>query len=228
MKVVFIGSNSEIADTAGLSLRLCWPNATAHLAATAGEGLEFVEETSPDIVLLDSSLPDMSLANAIQELRRISNVLLLVLGHQGDENEIATALHCGADDYVILPCDMTELMARISFLLRRAGPMFLPDDGTPISISSLVLNPATKQVLIGKRTVTLTPSQFRLLNRILIAPDPEPLDEGFEHVPGLKQRDHSGTVELYARQFEEMDSRTIQESAAPEWEFRPGKSILQV
>ena len=213
MKVVFIGSNSEIVDTAGLSLRLCWPNATAHLAATAGEGLEFVEETSPDVVLLDSSLPDMSLPNAIQGLRRISNVLLLVLGHQRSEHEVATALHFGADDYVILPCDMTELMARISFLLRRAGSRFLPDDGPPTVKSSMVLNPATKEVLMGNRNVKLTPSQFRLLNRILITPDPEPLDEGLEHVPGLKQKGHSGPLALYARQVGEIASQPIQEFA---------------
>ena len=91
--------------------------------------------------------------------------------------------------------------------------MFLPDDGPPIVRSSMVLNPAKKEVLMGKRNVTLTPSQFRLLNRILITPDPEPLQEGLEHVPGLKQKGHSGPLELYARQVGEIASRPIQEFA---------------
>ena len=113
MKVIFIGADTQTAEIAGLSLRLRWPDAVPQVASTALAGLELVERESPDVVLLHPTFSDMSLAEAVQELRRFSNVPLLVLGHQGSETEIVTALEMGADDYVRLPCDMTEMMARV-------------------------------------------------------------------------------------------------------------------
>ncbi len=115
MKVVFIGADPQTAEMAGLSLRLRWPDTTPVVATTAAAGLELVEQYSPDVVLLHPTFSDMSLAEAVQELRRFSNVPLLVLGHQGSETEIVTALQLGADDYVRLPCDMTENSTLVPF-----------------------------------------------------------------------------------------------------------------
>ena len=130
IKVLIIGADPQMGEVVGLSIGRRWPDANVCVRTTGAEGLEMVEETSPDVVLLCSSLPDMGLAKAIRRLRRISSVLLLVLGHQGGETEIVTTLQFGADAYVKLPCDMTELMARISCLLRRAGSsMGLPGGG---------------------------------------------------------------------------------------------------
>ena len=85
MKAVFIGSNSEIADEAWLSIRLRWPDATPLVATTALAGMELVEKESPDVVLLHPTFSDMSLAEAVQELRRFSNVPLLVMSHHSGE-----------------------------------------------------------------------------------------------------------------------------------------------
>ena len=82
-------------------------------AATATEGLELVERDWPDMVLLHPDSSDLSLTRAIHDLRDFSNVPLLVLGHQGDEMEAVPSLELGADDYVRLPCDVTELTTRI-------------------------------------------------------------------------------------------------------------------
>ena len=141
IKVLFIGTSG--AEVVGLSISRLWPDAKAWVRTTAEDGLELVDQTSPDVVLLYSSLPDMSLAEGIRGLRRISNVPLLVLGHQGGETEMVTALQFGADDYVKLPCDMTELTARISCLLRRAGSIVHQEEEEPLLSSSMMLNPAT-------------------------------------------------------------------------------------
>ncbi len=167
MKAVFIGSNSEIADMAWLSIRLRWPDAAPLVATTALAGLELVEQESPDVVLRHPSFSDMSLAEAVQELRRFSNVPLLVLSHQGSETEIVTALEMGADDYVRLPCDMTEMMARVWALLRRVGAIARQEEERPLRSGDLLVNPITYEVFLGDRRVVLTSTEFRVLHLLL-------------------------------------------------------------
>ena len=121
MKVVFIGADPQVAEMVGLSIRLRWPGVTPLVATTTSEGLEIVEQASPDVVLLQVGLPDMSLSKALQQLRGFSNVPLLVLGQQGSEAELVTALEMGADDYVRLPFDMSEMMARVGSLLEASN-----------------------------------------------------------------------------------------------------------
>ena len=134
-----------------------WPDAVPQVASTALAGLELVERESPDVVLLHPTFSDMSLAEAVQELRRFSNVPLLVLGHQGSETEIVTALEMGADDYVRLPCDMTEMMARVWALLRRVGAIARQEEERPLRSGDLLVNPITYEVFLGDRRLVLPP-----------------------------------------------------------------------
>ena len=80
-----------------------------------------ISQESLDVVLLHSSLADRTLTEFIRDMRGLTNVPLLVLSDQGDETELVAALEAGADDYVRLPCDLTEIMIRIWALVRRAG-----------------------------------------------------------------------------------------------------------
>ena len=199
IKVLIIGADPQMGEVVGLSIGRRWPDANVSLRTTGAEGLEIVEQTSPDVVLLDSSLPDMGLAKAIRGLRRISSVLLLVLGHQGGETEIVTTLQFGADAYVKSPCDMTELMARISCLLRRAGSdMVCQEEEKPVLSSSMVLNPATYEVVKGDRWVMLNPSEFRLLNHLLSKSSSAALHGSLENRTKGEQEDRSGPLEKYA------------------------------
>ena len=144
-----------------------WPDATPLVATTALAGMELVEKESPDVVILHPTFSDMSLAEAIQELRRFSNVPLLVLGHQGSETEIVTALELGADDYVRLPCDMTEMMARVWALLRRVGAIARQEEERPLRSGDLLVNPTTYEVFLGDRRVVLTSTEFRVLHLLV-------------------------------------------------------------
>ena len=163
MKVVFIDADPQTAKVAGLSLRLRWPDATPLVATMALAGLEWVERESPDVVLLHPTFSDMSLVEAVQELRRFSNVPLLILGHQGSETEIVAALELGADDYIRLPCDMTEMMLRVWALLRRVSTA-RQEEERPLRSGDLLVNPITYEVFLGDRRVVLTSTEFRLLH----------------------------------------------------------------
>lgn len=154
MKILFIGTDPETVETVGLQLSQRWPEAKTVQRANVADSLELLEGTSIDVVVFYANFPDIeSSTEAIRELRGISDIPLMVLSPQKGEHEVVSALHFGADDYVRLPCDSAELMARIWRLLRRADSVILPAEGNPVLRSSLVMNPAAKEVLIGNRSV---------------------------------------------------------------------------
>jgi DNA-binding response OmpR family regulator len=167
MKAVYIGVDTRTAEVATLAVHLRWPDVTPLFAATASEGLELVERELPDVVLLHPDFNDLTLGRTIQELRRFTNVPLLVLGHRGDEMEVVTSLELGADDYVRLPCDLTEIMVRIWALLRRVGIRPTHESEGPLSSGRLFINPATYEVFLGEQRVTLTSTEFRLLHLLV-------------------------------------------------------------
>ena len=169
MKILFIGADIQTVETVAEYLAQRWPDTKTAHKATVTESLEIIEETSPDAALFYANFPDIEAsAAAISQLRRVSDMPLLVLSPQRGEQEVVTALHFGADDYVKLPCGTPELMARVSGLLRRAGSVIRHNAEKPVFQSSFVMNPASKEVLMGNRNVALTPSQFKLLNRMMI------------------------------------------------------------
>jgi DNA-binding response OmpR family regulator len=167
MKAVYIGVNIRTAEVATLAVHLRWPDVTPLIVNTASEGLELVERELPDVVLLHPDFNDMTLGRTIQELRRFTNVPLLVLGHRGDEMEVVTSLELGADDYVRLPCDLTEIMVRIWALLRRVGIRPTHESEGPLSSGRLFINPATYEVFLREQRVTLTSTEFRLLHLLV-------------------------------------------------------------
>ena len=167
MKLVFIGVNSRTADIASLSVRLRWPDATMFQADTATRGMELVEQEWPDVVLLHPDFTDLSLSNAIRNLRAFSNVPLLVMGRDCDKMEAISSLEMGADDYVRLPCDLTELTTRIWALMRRSGAATPYENERPIVSGRLLLNPASFQSFLGGERLILTTTEFRLLHLLL-------------------------------------------------------------
>ena len=80
----FIGTEVRTAELVTLAVHLRWPDVDPMVATTVAEGLEMVEREAPDVVVMHPDFTDMTLNNSIRELRRFTNVPLLVLGHQGD------------------------------------------------------------------------------------------------------------------------------------------------
>lgn len=168
MKAVFIGVDPRATELAKLAIRLRWPDAVTLIALAGGEGLQLIESESPDIVLIHPDLPDMTLNRVIKELRDFTKVPLMVLGDRSDDMEVVTSLEMGADDYVPLPCDLTELMVRIWALIRRSGMKPSEPEGTGIlTCGPLSINPATYEVFLDEQRIILTSTEFRLLHLLL-------------------------------------------------------------
>ncbi len=212
MQFVFIGNDQQTAEMAGLSIRLRWPNATPIVATTAGEGFEIVEEVSPDMVLLHPSFTDMSLPKAIQELRRFSNVPLLTMGQQASEMEVVTALELGADDYVRLPCELTEMMARIWALLRRVAAKTYHEGERPVRSGEMFINPSTYEVFLGDRQIMLTSTEFRVLYLLVKNRGSVVSHQTLERTIWGDQADSSGLVKKYVQRLRQKLGDTAQDS----------------
>jgi two-component system KDP operon response regulator KdpE len=130
-------------------------------AETGADALRAATLKPSDLVILDLGLPDMDGADVLERLRSWSSVPLIVLSVRGSEDEKVRLLELGADDYVVKPFGMAELLARAHSAMRRqlrAGP------GEPvIKFGPLAIDFAARAVSINDQRLTLTPKEYRLL-----------------------------------------------------------------
>jgi two-component system KDP operon response regulator KdpE len=167
-RVAFIGADPQVQQMVHFSIRLRWPDITPLTVDTAAGGLKLLEQFPPDVVLLHPDFQDMSLTEMIQQLRGFSAVPVLVLGCRCDEMEALTSLELGADDYVRLPCDLTELVLRVWALLRRCRPLRGGTAEAPIRSGPLLINGATYEAFLGDRRLALTTTEFRVLQSLVL------------------------------------------------------------
>jgi two-component system, OmpR family, phosphate regulon response regulator PhoB len=144
---------------------------TVRRTANAKEAYDAVTEALPDVILLDWMLPDGSgpaLARRLRSEARTREVPIIMLtARAGDEDKVA-GLESGADDYVTKPFSPRELEARIQAVLRRRTPHVSKE---AVEIEGLTLNPATRTVTGGKRTLKMGPTEFELLHFFMTHPD---------------------------------------------------------
>lgn len=214
MKAVYVGNEGEIAEVVNLALHLRWPNTTPVIATTAGEGLELVERERPDVVLLRPDFDDLTLGEAIQDIRRFTNVALLVLGQDEDDMEAVTSLSMGADAYVRLPCDVTEIMMRVQVLMRRIGSQVRPESEGPVRCGELCINPATYEVFLGERQVTLTAREVRLLHLLIKNRGTVVSLDTLEHALWGDQEDDGRLVKKYVQRLRR---KLGDDSRDPQW-----------
>ncbi|HET9399868.1 MAG TPA: response regulator transcription factor [Candidatus Acidoferrales bacterium] len=129
-------------------------------AKSGEEALDQVRDSRPDLVLLDVNMPGMTGLDACREIRSGSDVPIVMLTVRNSERDKVSALDAGADDYVVKPFGIEELLARIRAALRRAAP----SDAVPRFVSGdLSVDFESRQVRVRGKDVRLTPKEFELL-----------------------------------------------------------------
>jgi DNA-binding response OmpR family regulator len=139
---------------------------------TAGDGIEGVDlcrSFRPDLVVLDLMLPGLDGLGVCREIQRDRRVPVLMLTARDSETDLEIGLAVGGDDYMVKPFSPRELVARVRALLRRADRS-AEDEGKRLRIGTLVIDPATRQVLYADESVHLTPTEFDLLYRLALTP----------------------------------------------------------
>jgi two-component system, OmpR family, response regulator RegX3 len=138
------------------------------VADTASEALERARADEPDLVLLDIGLPDGSGLDVCRELRRHSDVPVIMLTARGAEADRVAGLELGADDYIVKPFSAREVVARVRAVLRRAGPTPPSGDGAgPIRIGALSLDLAKHEARLGEQPIELSRKEFELLRTLM-------------------------------------------------------------
>ncbi|NSX55320.1 phosphate regulon transcriptional regulator PhoB [Parasulfitobacter algicola] len=139
-------------------------------AENGEEALLLVDELSPDIIVLDWMLPNVS---GIEVCRRLKmrpdtrSVPIIMLSARGEEVDRVRGLETGADDYVVKPYSLVELMARVRTQLRRTRPASI---GLKLEFEDIVLDAETHRVMRGGAPLKLGPTEFRLLSTFMEKP----------------------------------------------------------
>ena len=136
------------------------------LTATDGErGLASARDNDPDLIILDIMLPSLNGLEVCRIVRRDSDVPVLMLSAKGEEADRVVGLELGADDYVVKPFSMRELLARVRALLRRprSAARDEREDQESLSVGALEIDFAGHSVTMLGREVDLAPREFDLL-----------------------------------------------------------------
>ncbi|MGI8459715.1 MAG: response regulator transcription factor [Propionibacteriaceae bacterium] len=171
MHILVVDDDQAVRDSLRRSLEY-----SSYEVSTASDGLEALARLGavrPDAVIMDVMMPRLDGLETTRMLRSAGNdVPILVLTARDAVNDRVDGLDAGADDYLVKPFALDELLARLRALVRRAGTGADSADPTAhsLSFSDLVLNTHTREVLRGSRSMNLTRTEFSLLQAFMEHP----------------------------------------------------------
>jgi DNA-binding response OmpR family regulator len=161
VRVLVIEDDEDIAQVLQRSLRM--ENYEVRLAADGEAGLAEVTEFAPDLIVLDLGLPKIDGLEVARRVREQEDIPILILTARDAVDARVEGLDSGADDYLVKPFERQELLARLRALLRRRPPRGM----APLRVGDLLLNPDTREVFRGERSVELTQREFELLEYLM-------------------------------------------------------------
>jgi len=208
----------ERAVARGLEYALSKEGFTVLWADNGRRALELVRKEDPRLVLLDIRLPDMSGFDVCRQLRQEGKRQpILMLTARDDELDKVLGLELGADDYVVKPYNLRELIARIRAQLRRAyGELSESVSGDVLKFGEIEIDLVQFQVTKRGQTLALTPIEFRLLRHLAGHPN-RPYERGalIEAIWGYEEDiNNDRTVDVHIRHLREK----LEDNAAnPRW-----------
>jgi DNA-binding response OmpR family regulator len=157
--ILLVEDNRDYAET--LRSNLTREGYEVHTAFTGTDGLERARELRPDLIILDLMLPAMNGYTVLQRLRdEGSDMPVLIMTARGTEDEKLRGFGLGADDYIVKPCGLLEILARVRALLKRGGARA---EKQQTRIGDLAIDFAARIVRRGDAELPLRPKEFDLL-----------------------------------------------------------------
>ena len=140
------------------------------IAGDGGKALEEFQKKEPDLILLDIMLPVMDGWTVLKKIREESATPVIMLTAKGETEDKVTGLESGADDYIVKPFEMKEVLARIHAVMRRTGQEE-EQENKKLSFDKLVINLDSYELLVDGKRVDTPPKELELLYHLASAPN---------------------------------------------------------
>lgn len=171
MRILVVDDDRAVRESLRRSLR--FNGYQVELAADGQQALELLGNSRPDAMVLDVMMPRVDGLEVARRLRSTGDDLpILVLTAREAVSDRVAGLDAGADDYLPKPFALEELLARLRALLRRTGPPEVSESGqlAALRFADLELDPGTREVRRGERSISLTRTEFALLELLMTHP----------------------------------------------------------
>ena len=163
-RILVVDDEPSVSDLLAYNLRKA--HYEVSLAADGKTALRLASEFRPDLILLDLMIPEVDGLDVCRELRKSSAVPIIMITARGEETDRVVGLELGADDYVVKPFSVRELMARVKAVLRRVENH---NEGSgALRAGSLRLDAETRAAFVNDASLELTRLEFDLLHRLLL------------------------------------------------------------
>lgn len=161
MKILIVEDDARVAEALGAYLRQA--GYTTERAADGAAGIAAVSSDT-EAVILDLGLPDMDGLDVCRRIRGVSSVPIIIATARTNVESRIKGLHAGADDFVVKPYDVRELIARIEAVTRRARSTApAPEESSNIECDGLLIDFTNRMVLVDGAQVEFTPKEFEIL-----------------------------------------------------------------
>ena len=166
MKLLVIEDTQHILRDLQFYLQIRYPEAILVSASGEQNGIEMVETEAPDLVFVDSSLPDVDITKLVREIREFSDVPLIIFCDTETDMDRAKYLEAGADQCVTKSFEPIELLAKVRALLRRTQGNGFKREHLVSFNGELTINFGTNEVFLSGKLVKLTPTEYKLLSEL--------------------------------------------------------------
>lgn len=226
-KILIVDDDENIAELISLYLtKECFDTKLVHDGESAIEAFKSYE---PNLVLLDLMLPGIDGYQVCREIRKTSDVPIIMLSAKGETFDKVLGLELGSDDYIIKPFDSKELVARIKAVLRRFNPITVsPDDdedkegieqiGDYVIYPDLIVNQTNYSVVYKGKKVDMPPKELELL--YFIASNPNQVftrEQLLDHIWGYEYIGDTRTVDVHIKRLREKINDHAQWSISTVW-----------
>jgi DNA-binding response OmpR family regulator len=206
-RVLIVEDDAVIAD--GMARHLSAAGFDAVVVHKGEQGLARLRYERPDVLVLDLMLPERDGWSIIQEARAEGiGTPIVVVSARGTEHDRVHALEIGADDYLVKPFSMNELVARVRAASRRAQRRDDRPRGEPIQIEELFIDPREVQAFVEGQSAELTPTEFRLLYQLALDRGRVVTrDELLQKIWGRRETHRDRTVDVFVRRLRDKVDR---------------------